>query len=197
MEEKTMNHDDSEGDETSVLTKMTLIYRKHSVQIQIAIHGFRILIDIILLLAGLTRGLPLIKSVALASSTVKKFVDLSNYIAQNDLNKQENIQKIHRAKCGRDPKADLSQITSSHLHCIYEAILGLTDRCTDLEDVVNDLHDLLELQRGQGSRSPSNSPPNRRRPTPSSTPSPRTARTPLPGRKRVKISKTGVSYRTK
>ena len=139
FEEKAMNNDHSQGNNASITTMIMVEYRKHSVKIQFGLLAFRLALDVVLFIAGLINGLPIVKSVALASGSVKKIIDFRSYISQNKLSKQEKILKLHRRQLGRDPDADLGQLTSNHLHCIYEALLNLTERCADMEDILNDI----------------------------------------------------------
>ena len=193
LEEKVMSNDKSNG---SLLTSILYHYRANSFKIQVGILGFRLALDVILFLAGLAYGLPIMKALSLASGTIKKVIDFQSYLHQNKLYKQAEITKFHRQLLGRDPNADLSQITSSHLQCIYTSLLSLTERCAILEEL---LSQMASAENSSESNTPETKRPAKRRkhsssPSPSSTPS---SSLRLPGRQKVKFSKTGVAYRTK
>ena len=170
-----------------------LFYRKHAVKIQIALLSYRIALDVFLFIAGICYGLPLVKSIALASGSVKKLVDFKSYLTQNRLTKREKILKLHRLQLGKDPNADLGQLTSNHLECIYEALLSLTDRCSQLEAILTEILDLesvADLSRHA-------TPRPRKRNRSSSSSSSGSRRKHLPTFSRVRKTKTGIALRTK
>ena len=197
FEEKAMNNDNSAGSNASITTMIMVEYRRHSVKIQFGILAFRIALDVILFIAGLINGLPIIKSVALASGSVKKIIDFRNYLLQDKLSKQDKILKLHRRQLGRNPDADLGQLTSVHLQCIYEALLKLTERCADVEDILNDL--LCLDESGAASPAASRAAARRRRSSSSSSVNSSTSgrRSRLPAFKKVTFGKNGVAFRTK
>ena len=157
FEEKTLNDDQSEGDNATLTTLIALHYRRHATKIQIAIFSYRLAIDIILLIAGLVNGLPLIKSLGLASGSVKKFIDFSNYLNQHKLNLSDKVNKLKRKQLGVDSEANLSKITSHHLQTLYDSLLDLTNRCEMLEVTVNELKSTLDLTSVDSSSHPSSS----------------------------------------
>ena len=201
MEEKALNHDTSNGTNTTLSTLLMMHYRRHAFKIQVALLSYRIILDVVLFIAGMAVGLPFAKAVALASGSVKKIIDFKSYLLQSRLTKKEKILKLHRQQLGRDPDADLGRITSNHLHCIYEALLSLTDRCSEMELLLSQI--LVErdggrvgkrvgkrvghIRRGRGSSISSSS---------SSRSSPR-IRLRLPTYQKIKKTATGVVLRTK
>lgn len=121
----------------SLLSSLQFHYRKHGMKISIAILSVRAGLEITLFLAGLAYGLPLVKSLSLASSMVKRCVDFRSYLAQKRLTQEEEVRKLHRKQLGREANQDLSQVTSSHLSCIYSALLDVTDRVSEIEQILN------------------------------------------------------------
>ena len=188
LEEKNLNHDNSNN--ATLTTLAMLFYRRHAVKIQGGMLAFRIALDVILFVSGLACGLPLLKSTALASSSIKKVVDFKNYLAQNRLNQQEQVLRIQRQQLGRDPNVSLSEVTSNHLSCMYEAIIALSDRCKALEEAVSLIH--VELD---ASRTPSRSPSPSTRSQSNRSRSNQSRRSRLPARNRVRITTSGVAFR--
>ena len=190
LEEKNLNHDNS-GNAT-LTTLIMLQYRRHAFKIQVGLLAFRVALDIVLFVSGLVCGLPILKATALASSSIKKVVDFRNYLSQNKLNRREVILRLQREQLGRDPNVSLSEITSNHLSCIYEAIIALSDRCKALEEAVSVIH--IEID---ASRTPSRSPSPSTRSHSNRSASNRSRQSRLPARKRVRMTKNGVAYRVK
>lgn len=179
----------------SILSSAQYLYRKHGMKIQVALISLRAALELTLFIAGLAYGLPLIKSLSLASSSIKKCVDLNTYLAQKRLTQEDKIKKFHRDQLGREPNQDLSKVTSSHLSCIYSALLDLTDRIAQTEYLLNQIarspsvtpspkHGRSAGRQPRGSLSSSSStPPTSRH---------RNVRNP----KRVKITAKGVTFRS-
>ena len=198
MEEKIFANDNST--EGTLWTQAMLLYRKHNFKVQIAFYTFRIGLDIVLLLAGISNGLPFWKSLSLASSTVKKVIDFHSYVSQNKLIAEAKIMKFHREKLGCDPNSDLSKVTATHLNCIYESLMDLTQRCSDIETVLNSMARTPESSSSSSLATPIATIASARKrrsesPSPGSTPS--LCRSPLPQKKRIKFTKSGAVYRTK
>ena len=192
IEERTLNFD---KDGTSFITTLLIEYRKHAGKIQMFLLAFRFCLELTLVLAGLVMGLPFIKSLSLASSSIKKIIDFKSYINQHRLMKKDMIRKFHRQELGRSAELNLSEMTSIHLETVYSSILTLTGRISDIETAVNNLATKVNL----ASRTPSNTPSHT--PTPSPSPSRRSSsprqRPRLPGVKKIHFTRHGVAYRTK
>ena len=197
MEEKMLGSDNST--EGTLWTQVMLLYRKHNFKFQIAIYSFRIALDLILFFAGLANGLPVLKSLSLASSSVKKIIDFHSYVNQNKLIVQEKIMKFHREQLGCNPNSNLSTVTATHLNCIYESLMDLTERCNDIETVINAMAKPSESSSSGTPPTPNvTNPAARKRRSDSSSPAstPSLRRSPIPQRKKIRFTKTGVSYRT-
>ena len=137
LEEKSLNNDSTKNG--SLWTSLMVLFRQHSVKIQVANMIFKYSLELCLVVIGLFLGLPPIKALSLASISIKKCIDFRSYISQNKLYKKKEIMKFHRDQLGRPIEVDLSQLTAQHFQAIYGALLDLTDRCAILEDVVNNL----------------------------------------------------------
>ena len=136
IEERAMNNDTTNG---TIWTNFMVLFRQHSVKIQIANMVFKYALEFCLVIIGLFLGLPPIKALSLASTSIKKWIDFKSYVSQNKLYKEALVMKFHREKLGRPKEVDLSKLTAMHFEAIYGSLLDLTDRCALLEDVVNKL----------------------------------------------------------
>ena len=136
IEEAALNNCSSNG---SLWTDLMVLYRQHSVKVQLANMIFKYSLEFLLVIIGLFLGLPPIKALSLASTSIKKCIDFKSYVLQNKLCRKQTVMKFHREQLGRPVDVDLSQLTAMHFETIYGALLSLTDRCAVLEDVVNSL----------------------------------------------------------
>ena len=85
MEEKALFNDKTNG---SLISNLQFLYRKHGMKVQIAILSVRAGLEVVLFLAGLAYGLPLLRSLSLASSMIKKYSDFRSYLAQKRLTQE-------------------------------------------------------------------------------------------------------------
>ena len=185
LEEKVLAQDKSGS---SFITYIMVMYRRHAAKIHLTLLISRFGLEIILVIAGLALGLPLIKSLSLASSSIKKIVDFKSYIHQHRLYQLDVVAKFHRKKLGQNPELSLSQLTSHHLECVYNALENLQKRCEDMELIINQLSN---AHVSAASSSPT--------PTPSSTPpsSPTSRRARGSETKGIQLSKSSAKYRAK
>ena len=187
LEEKILSQS---GSGSNFITHIMVLYRRHAAKIHLTLLVSRLALEVILVIAGLALGLPLVKSLSLASSSIKKIVDFRSYINQHRLYRQQVVAKFHREKLGQSPELSLSEVTSRHLEVIYETLQSLNKRCEDMELVINQLS---KAHVSSSSPSPTPTPSS----TPPSSPSSRRARTSETKDKGVKISKSSAKYRVK
>ena len=187
LEEKVLSQS---GSGSNFITHIMVLYRRHAAKIHLTLLVSRLALEVILVIAGLALGLPLVKSLSLASSSIKKIVDFRSYINQHRLYRQQVVAKFHREKLGQSPELSLSEVTSRHLEVIYETLQSLNKRCEDMELVINQLS---KAHVSSSSPSPTPTPSS----TPPSSPSSRRARASETKDKGIKISKSSAKYRVK